>query len=277
MLAAADDQSARVPGRSPTSSPPTPTSPTSWRSSTAVAARPIYGNLLTLPIDDGLIYVEPVYAVRAGSTSSYPILHYVLVSYDGEVGIGTTLPLALADAIGVGTGSGSGERRPRDTGDGGNGRDSGGHQPRRPDPGQAQRRRQGLPRRRRGPARTATRCKWATLMEKGRAARRPGGRPVPPAAGRPALGHPVRERQPVRRARARARRPDPDLARPTPVCKVGFTDAGWSSSVARWAHNPEVAGSNPAPATNVMSQDIADTRTYGNVGSGVLHFGVRGW
>src|SRR5215475_14857798 len=28
------------------------------------------------------------------------------------------------------------------------------------------------------------------------------------------------------------------------------TDAGWSSSVARWAHNPEVAGSNPAPATN---------------------------
>src|SRR3954466_14010845 len=26
-------------------------------------------------------------------------------------------------------------------------------------------------------------------------------------------------------------------------------DAGWSSSVARWAHNPEVAGSNPVPAT----------------------------
>ena len=26
--------------------------------------------------------------------------------------------------------------------------------------------------------------------------------------------------------------------------------AGWSSLVARWAHNPKVAGSNPAPATN---------------------------
>ncbi len=25
--------------------------------------------------------------------------------------------------------------------------------------------------------------------------------------------------------------------------------AGWSSTVARWAHNPKVAGSNPAPAT----------------------------
>ncbi len=31
--------------------------------------------------------------------------------------------------------------------------------------------------------------------------------------------------------------------------RVVFTDAGWSSSVARWAHNPEVAGSNPVPAT----------------------------
>jgi hypothetical protein len=27
----------------------------------------------------------------------------------------------------------------------------------------------------------------------------------------------------------------------------------------------------------VMSQDIADTRTHGYVGSGVLHFGFRGW
>src|ERR1700748_3748523 len=32
-------------------------------------------------------------------------------------------------------------------------------------------------------------------------------------------------------------------------------DAGWSSSVARWAHNPEVAGSNPAPATKVRRPD----------------------
>jgi hypothetical protein len=26
--------------------------------------------------------------------------------------------------------------------------------------------------------------------------------------------------------------------------------AGWSSPVARWAHNPKVLGSNPSPATN---------------------------
>src|SRR6266481_7831337 len=27
-------------------------------------------------------------------------------------------------------------------------------------------------------------------------------------------------------------------------------NAGWSSLVARWAHNPKVGGSNPLPATN---------------------------
>ena len=26
--------------------------------------------------------------------------------------------------------------------------------------------------------------------------------------------------------------------------------AGWSSLVARWAHNPKVGGSNPSPATS---------------------------
>ena len=38
--------------------------------------------------------------MRAGSTSGYPILQYVLVSYGGEVGIGTTLHDALADVLG---------------------------------------------------------------------------------------------------------------------------------------------------------------------------------
>jgi hypothetical protein len=33
-------------------------------------------------------------------------------------------------------------------------------------------------------------------------------------------------------------------------CKLNFhITAGWSSLVARRAHNPKVAGSNPAPAT----------------------------
>ncbi len=34
---------------------------------------------------------------------------------------------------------------------------------------------------------------------------------------------------------------------------VNFIIAGWSSPVARRAHNPKVAGSNPVPATNVCA------------------------
>jgi hypothetical protein len=34
-----------------------------------------------------------------------------------------------------------------------------------------------------------------------------------------------------------------------PAYSLRHNSAGWSSSVARWAHNPEVAGSNPVPAT----------------------------
>lgn len=82
-------------------------------------APPIFGNLLTLPVDDGLIYVEPVYAVRAGSTSGYPILQFVTVSYGDEVGIGRTLGEALADALGAAPGDGG-------TPSGGGGNDNGG-------------------------------------------------------------------------------------------------------------------------------------------------------
>ena len=39
---------------------------------------------------------------------------------------------------------------------------------------------------------------------------------------------------------------------PTGVVTTGF-DAGWSSLVARRAHNPKVVGSNPAPATKSMA------------------------
>ena len=34
------------------------------------------------------------------------------------------------------------------------------------------------------------------------------------------------------------------------IVSKAVTDAGWSSLVARRAHNPKVVGSNPAPATN---------------------------
>ncbi|MCA1982428.1 UPF0182 family membrane protein [Nocardioides nematodiphilus] len=60
-----------------------------------------YGNLLTVPLaDSGLLYVQPVYAVQASdSSASYAVLAYVLVSYGGQLGYGTTLGDALADAL----------------------------------------------------------------------------------------------------------------------------------------------------------------------------------
>jgi hypothetical protein len=36
------------------------------------------------------------------------------------------------------------------------------------------------------------------------------------------------------------------------VFSIYQPDAGWSSLVARRAHNPKVVGSNPAPATNII-------------------------
>ncbi len=88
--------------------------------------KPIYGNLLTLPVGDGLMYVQPVYTTRQLSSSSFPILTYVLVSYGGNVGIGKTLPSAIADVLGVsqpsgntGAGAGAGTGGGSGGGDGG--------------------------------------------------------------------------------------------------------------------------------------------------------------
>ena len=55
------------------------------------------GNLLTLPTDKGLLYVEPLY-LQGVSTSSYPQLGQVLVWYNGQVGMGPSLAAALNNA-----------------------------------------------------------------------------------------------------------------------------------------------------------------------------------
>ncbi len=62
-------------------------------------SRVIFGNLLTLPVNDGLLYVEPFYIQgSASSSSSFPQLNQVLVWYAGRVGVGTTLTQALTRA-----------------------------------------------------------------------------------------------------------------------------------------------------------------------------------
>lgn len=54
-----------------------------------------YGNLLTLPMGNGLLYVEPIFTQRSGSAGSYPALTFVVVRFGSSVGIGTTLQEAL--------------------------------------------------------------------------------------------------------------------------------------------------------------------------------------
>ncbi|WP_210650523.1 UPF0182 family protein [Nocardioides sp. SYSU D00065] len=61
-------------------------------------ATPVFGNLLTLPIGDSFMYVQPLYT-RRDDESAYPILRFVLVSYQGRVGIGETLRDAIADSL----------------------------------------------------------------------------------------------------------------------------------------------------------------------------------
>ncbi|MFC6287450.1 UPF0182 family protein [Nocardioides sp. GCM10027113] len=81
-------------------------------------SRPVYGNLLTLPVGDGLMYVQPVYAIRELSDASYPELQFVIVSYGDRVGIGDTLTAALGDVLGVDTSAPPSPEPPR-PGDGG--------------------------------------------------------------------------------------------------------------------------------------------------------------
>ena len=59
------------------------------------AANVISGNLLTLPLGGGLLYVTPVYTQRQGSNGAYPALRFVVVRFGQSVGIGETLQAAL--------------------------------------------------------------------------------------------------------------------------------------------------------------------------------------
>ncbi|WP_405654759.1 UPF0182 family protein [Streptomyces sp. NBC_00019] len=58
-----------------------------------------YGNLLTVPLDGGLLYVEPVY-VRGGGLK-YPLLRKVLVTYGGNTAFEDTLDEALNKVFGA--------------------------------------------------------------------------------------------------------------------------------------------------------------------------------
>ncbi|HSI93496.1 MAG TPA: UPF0182 family protein [Jiangellaceae bacterium] len=59
-------------------------------------AQTLTGNLLTLPVGGGLLYVQPVYVQRAGGTAAtFPVLQRVLVSFGQSIGFAPTLQEAL--------------------------------------------------------------------------------------------------------------------------------------------------------------------------------------
>jgi uncharacterized membrane protein (UPF0182 family) len=59
----------------------------------------IPGNLLTLPVGGGLLYVQPVY-VRSTGETSYPLLRKILVSFGDSIAFEDTLPAALDTLFG---------------------------------------------------------------------------------------------------------------------------------------------------------------------------------
>ena len=54
----------------------------------------VNGNLLTLPVGGGLLYVQPIYVEREGE-GAYPLMRLVLSSFGGNIGVGTTLQDSL--------------------------------------------------------------------------------------------------------------------------------------------------------------------------------------
>ena len=66
------------------------------------------GNLLTLPLGGGLVYVQPVYVKSSGSTS-FPLLKKVLVAFGDQVGFADTLDEALDQVFGGDSGASAGD------------------------------------------------------------------------------------------------------------------------------------------------------------------------
>ncbi len=66
------------------------------------------GNLLSLPVGGGILYVQPVYVQSSGATS-YPTLRKVLVAFGDQVGFADTLTEALDQVFGGDSGAVTGE------------------------------------------------------------------------------------------------------------------------------------------------------------------------
>jgi len=66
------------------------------------------GNLLTLPVGGGFLYVQPVY-VQSTSSGSYPLLQKVLVAFGDKIAFEDTLDEALNSLFGGNSGASAGD------------------------------------------------------------------------------------------------------------------------------------------------------------------------
>lgn len=68
-----------------------------------------YGNLMTLPLGGGLLYVLPIYTERKVGSAGYPALQFIAVRFGEHVGIGRTLQEALDSVFGGDAGARTGD------------------------------------------------------------------------------------------------------------------------------------------------------------------------
>ncbi|MFI0357862.1 UPF0182 family protein [Actinomadura sp. 9N407] len=64
--------------------------------------RTVPGNMLTIPFGDGILYVEPMYAMAAGTAEQqpYPLLGRVLVRFGDKIASGSTMSEAMEQLLG---------------------------------------------------------------------------------------------------------------------------------------------------------------------------------
>nr|WP_241429100.1 UPF0182 family protein [Agrococcus sp. ARC_14] len=72
------------------------------------ASEVINGNLLTLPVGGGLLYVQPVYLQSTGATS-FPVLRKILVAFGDDIAFEDTLDEALDSLFGGDSGADAGD------------------------------------------------------------------------------------------------------------------------------------------------------------------------
>ena len=65
----------------------------------------VLGNLLTLPVGGGLLYVQPVYVRATANAAAYPLLQKVLVAFGEKIGFDDTLSGALNQVFGGDSGT----------------------------------------------------------------------------------------------------------------------------------------------------------------------------